>query len=142
MSSDEVEAFLRDRRSMVVCTMNGDSTIHAVAMWYGFLDGVVAFETKHKAQKVRNLERNPTITCLVEDGASYDELRGVQLVGNAEIISDPAMVWKTCASVFDRYIAPYEDNQKRSIDAMAHNRVAVKVLVERLITWDHRKLSQ
>jgi PPOX class probable F420-dependent enzyme len=142
MTPDEVDAFLRERRSMIVCTMNGDSTIHAVAMWYGFVDGKVAFETKHRSQKVRNLGRNPTITCLVEDGSSYDELRGVQLVGTGEVIDDPAQVWSACASVFDRYVAPYDDSQKRSVDAMANNRIAVKVHVDRIVTWDHRKLSQ
>ena len=142
MTPGEVDAFLRERRSMVVCTMNGDSTIHAVAMWYGFLDDSIVFETKRKAQKVRNLERNPTITCLVEDGTSYAELRGVQLVGAAEIIDDPVQVWSTCASVFDRYVASYDDSQKQSVDAMANNRVAVKVHVGRIVTWDHRKLSR
>lgn len=142
MTSEEVDAFLGDRRSMIVCTMNRDSTIHAVAMWYGFLDGMVAFETKLKSQKVRNLSRNPTITCLVEDGTSYDELRGVQLVGTAEIIDDPAQVWNTCASVFDRYVMPYDDSQQQSVDAMANNRIAIRVHVERIVTWDHRKLNQ
>ena len=74
--------------SMTMSTLNADGTIHSVAMWYGFVDGAIGFETKAKGQKVVNLRRNPNITCLVEDGESYEELRGVSLVGTAEIIDD------------------------------------------------------
>ena len=55
-------------------------------MWYGFLDGCVAIESKKKAQKVQNLLRNPNMTVLVEDGETYETLRGVTLIGKAEII--------------------------------------------------------
>ena len=41
MTDDEVEAFLQGRHTMALCSINHDSTIHAVAMWYGFLEGAV-----------------------------------------------------------------------------------------------------
>ena len=66
MSPEEVEEFLNERHSMTMSTISGDGTIHSVAMWYGFLEGAIAFETKAKAQKVVNLRRNPALTCLVE----------------------------------------------------------------------------
>ncbi|HYA67259.1 MAG TPA: pyridoxamine 5'-phosphate oxidase family protein, partial [Acidimicrobiales bacterium] len=81
MTDAEVDTFLHERRPMSLCTINHDGSIHAVAMWYGFLEGCVAFETKAKAQKVQNLRRDPRITCMAEDGEYYEELRGVELVG-------------------------------------------------------------
>ena len=50
------------KHTMSFATMNRDGSIHMVAMWYGFLEGGIAFESKAKAQKVLNLRRNPTIT--------------------------------------------------------------------------------
>src|ERR1051326_9221495 len=102
MSDDAVDAFLHDGRTMSFATMNHDDTIHVVAMWYGFLEGAIAFETKAKSQKVLNLRRNPTITCMVEDGDRYEELRGVELVGTAEIIDDPARMYELGISVLER----------------------------------------
>jgi nitroimidazol reductase NimA-like FMN-containing flavoprotein (pyridoxamine 5'-phosphate oxidase superfamily) len=64
MTDEEVDAFLHERRPLSMCTMNHDGTIHAVAMWYGFLEGSVALESKAKAQKVQNLRRDPKMTCL------------------------------------------------------------------------------
>ena len=57
-------------------------------MWYGFLDGDIAFETKAKSQKVQNLRRDKRLTVMVEDGTAYEELRGVELSGWGEIIDD------------------------------------------------------
>ena len=84
MTPDEVDAFLHERRPMTMCTLNHDGSIHAVAMWYGFLDGSIAVETKAKAQKSVNLRRSPRLTCMFEDGDYYEELRGVELVGTAD----------------------------------------------------------
>src|SRR5437879_12795477 len=88
MTEQEVDEFLRGRHTMSLATINHDSTVHLVAMWYGFLEGCVAIETKTKSQKVRNLRRDPRMTCLVEDGDRYEDLRGVELVGRAEIVGD------------------------------------------------------
>ena len=140
MSPGEVDEFLHGRRSMSLCTINHDSTIHAVAMWYGFLEGEIAFETKAKSQKVLNLRRNPTITCLVEDGDVYEELRGVEIVGTGEIVEDPDRMWEAGVSVFERYMAPYTEEMRPGVEAMLHKRVVIKVNPTRIVSWDHRKL--
>ena len=77
MTEEEIDAFLHERRPMTMCTVNHDGSIHAVAMWYGFVDGTIAIETKAKAQKAVNLGRDGRITCMMEDGDYYEELRGV-----------------------------------------------------------------
>jgi nitroimidazol reductase NimA-like FMN-containing flavoprotein (pyridoxamine 5'-phosphate oxidase superfamily) len=64
MTAEEVEAFLGERRPMTMCTLNHDGSIHAVAMWYGWLEGCVAIETKAKSQKAQNLRRDPRMTAL------------------------------------------------------------------------------
>ena len=141
MSPAEVEEFLNERHSMTMSTISGDGTIHSVAMWYGFLEGAIAFETKAKAQKVVNLRRNPALTCLVEAGESYDQLRGVTLIGTGEIIDDPARMWELGVSVFERYNGPYSDEMKPFVEAMLNKRVVVKLHVDKTVTWDHRKLG-
>ena len=141
MTPEEVDAFLHERRPMTLCSINHDGSIHAVAMWYGFLDGCVTVETKAKSQKVQNLRRDPRVTLLLEDGDYYEELRGVEFVGKAEIIDDPDKLWTLGVSVFERYYGAYSDEMKPFLEAMLHKRVAIKVHVERTVSWDHRKLG-
>jgi PPOX class probable F420-dependent enzyme len=141
MSPTEVAAFLAERHTATMCTLNWDGSIHAVAMWYGFLDGELAVQTKTKSQKARNLARDPRITCLVEAGQRYEELRGVELVGKAKLVDDPEQLFAVGASVFDRYVSPYTEEARGAVEAMLRKRVAFVVEVDRTVSWDHRKLS-
>lgn len=141
MTPEEVDAFLHERRPMTMCTMNHDGSIHAVAMWYGFLEGAVALETKAKAQKAQNLRRDPRMTCMFEDGDYYEELRGVELVGRAEIIDDPDRMWELGVNLFERYYTPFTEELRPFVETMLHKRIVVKLHVDRVVSWDHRKLG-
>lgn len=141
MTPDEVDAFLAGRRTLNVASHSPDGTIHLVAMWYGFLGGHPALETFGRSQKVLNLRRDPRFTALVEDGESYGELRGVQLVGRAVVHDDEATVLEACRDVVRRYLAPDPDQVDALAAAMARKRVAVELVPERVISWDHRKLD-
>jgi PPOX class probable F420-dependent enzyme len=141
MSPEEVDRFLHEERTAAMCSMHPDGSIHAVAMWYGFLDGVICVETKRKSQKVQNLRRDPRVTFLVEAGESYDQLRGVEIVGKARIIEDPDSVWSFGVSMWERYVGPYDESQRGGVEAMMRNRLLVTVDVEKIVSWDHRKLA-
>lgn len=141
MSQEEIDEFLAGRRVASLCSINHDGTIHAVAMWYGFLEGAMAFETKAKSQKVQNLRRNPTLTCMVEDGETYDQLRGVELVGRAEIVEEPERLWTLGVSVWERYTGPYSEEVRPLVEMMLNKRVVIRLEVDRVVSWDHRKLG-
>ena len=141
MTAEEIDAFLAERRPMTMCSIGPDGSIHAIAMWYGFLDGCITVETKSKSQKVQNLRRDPRVTLLFEDGDYYEELRGVELVGRAEITDEPAQLWALGISVFERYYGPYSDELKPFLETMLHKRVAVKIHTERTVSWGWRMSS-
>lgn len=44
-------------------------------------------------------------------------------------------------SVFDRYQAPYTEELRPLVETMLRNRVVVKLHVDRIVSWDHRKLG-
>lgn len=142
MTPDEVDAFLHERQTMNVATQNHDGSIHLVAMWYGFVDGLPVFETYGKSQKVLNLQRDPRITCLVEDGDTYDTLRGVELVGTAEISDDRELVMAAARSVIDRYFGEVDPADIDAVaEGLARKRVAITVKPDRVVSWDHNKLA-
>lgn len=142
MTGEEVDSFLHERQTMNVATFNHDGTIHLVAMWYGFLDGRPCFETYARSQKVANLRRDNRVTVLVEDGDTYETLRGVELVGTAEVLDDPDVVVQAATSVVHRYmdLASPEDAHAAAV-ALAHKRVAIRVHADRVVSWDHAKLG-
>ena len=141
MSTDEIDEFLQGRHSMTMSTLAHDGSIHSIAMWYGFLEGAIGIESKAKAQKIVNLRRDPRMTVLIEDGETYETLRGVTLIGRGEIVEDPDRIWELGVSVFSRYNAPYTEEMKTFVEIMLNKRVVVKMHVDRTISWDHRKLG-
>jgi len=142
MSEAEVQAFLDEQRTMSIATIGRDGRPHVVAMWYAFLDGVPSFWTFAKSQKVVNLRRDPRITCMVEAGDTYDQLRGVELVARAEIVEDAAEVHRFGVREFERYQnTKVTEALMPSVRQMANKRVVVKIHTERVVSWDHRKLG-
>lgn len=141
MTDAEIEQYLERSRTMVLATNGPSGHPHTVAMWYAVVDGDIWFETKAKSQKAANLRRDPKVTCLVEDGHTYDTLRGVAFEGTAEITDDPDALWKVGVSVWERYNGPYTEEMKPLVEFMLHKRVAVRVRTDRVRSWDHRKLG-
>jgi PPOX class probable F420-dependent enzyme len=141
MDEAEIEAYLASSRTAVMATVGASGHPHLVAMWYGLVDGEIWFETKAKSQKAVNLKRDPRITVLVEDGETYDSLRGVAIEGTAEIVDDPDALWAVGVNVWERYNGPYSDEVKPLVEFMLHNRIAVGGCGARTRSWDHAKLG-
>lgn len=136
MSDDEIAAFLHQPHLCTIGTMSPGDRIHLVAMNYGFLDGAPAFWTYGKAQKTRNLERNPTISMLVDTGRRYSELKGVSIQGRGELVDDLDAKLAFADSLAERYgMLPGDARDS------APKRVVVKVVAEHTISWDHTKLG-
>src|SRR5579859_1834287 len=143
MNEAEVTAFLNQSRIANIATIGPTGQPHLVAMWYGLLNCNVYFETKAKSQKAVNLRRDPRITCLIEAGDSYDQLRGVSIEGTATIIADPAAdeFWAAAINVWERYNGPYTPEIKPLIEETMKKRVVVRIDAVRTRSWDHRKLG-
>jgi len=141
MSHDEIVEFLHQQRSSTVATYGAQGQIHLVGMWYAVRENTVWIETKSKSQKVVNLRRDPRMSFLVEAGHTYDQLRGVAMEGTGVVIEDPDVVWDVCVDIFERYNGEYSEEMKPFVEFMAKNRVVVRLDVDRVRSWDHRKLG-
>jgi PPOX class probable F420-dependent enzyme len=141
MSDDEITEFVAASRAGTLATIGGDGQPHLTAMWYGVVDGEIWFETKAKSQKAVNVGRDPRVTFLLEDGETYDTLRGVSFEGVAEIVDDPELVFRVGVSVWERYNGPYTEELRPAVDMMMNKRVGVRLRVKRTRSWDHRKLG-
>jgi PPOX class probable F420-dependent enzyme len=141
MSEDEIADFVVNSRTGTLATVGPDGQPHLTAMWYAVVDGEIWLETKAKSQKAVNLRRDPTITVMIEDGQSYDTLRGVSIDGRAEIVDDPETALRVGISVWERYTGPYTDEMRPFVDQMMNNRICVRIVPTRMLSWDHRKFG-
>jgi len=143
MTSAEVADFLARSRTATVASIGPDGMPHLVAMWYGVIGDAVYIETKAKSQKAVNLRRDPRMVFMVEAGTSYDTLRGVSLQGAGQIIeaADGDEYWAAARSVYERYTGPYTEEARPLLDFMMSKRIVVKLVPQRVRSWDHRKLG-
>jgi PPOX class probable F420-dependent enzyme len=142
MTDAEVRDFLGRQRTLQVASINKDGTPHLVAMWYGFIDGNIVFWTYAKSQKVANLRRDPRISCLVESGQKYEELKGVSLSGRGEISDDREYVQQVGAAVLPRYnMVEIDDGVREVLQRMGAKRVAITIHPDKIASWDHTKLG-
>ena len=145
MGEDEVAAFLADHLKVQVASIGRDGAPHLTTLFSVLLDGRIAFWTYATSQKVRNLERDPRISALVEDGTAYDELRGVSITGRAELVRDPGRIREIGSAVAVRMLGATSmddlgDLGRDVVESQVPKRVAVVVHPEHVASWDHAKM--
>jgi PPOX class probable F420-dependent enzyme len=144
MSEQEVRDLLETERVAVVSSIGPRGWPHSMPLWYVSRDGEVWIWTYAKSQKVRNLERDPRATVLVETGHEYTELRGVMIEAEAVIHRDFDTVLGFAEELTVRYsegIENVEGDAKAALEAQAPKRVAIQFRARHTATWDHRKLG-
>jgi hypothetical protein len=143
MSADELRDYIESQRILNVATIGPTGHPHLVAMWYAHVDGELSFWTFAKSQKVLNLRRDPKMTGLIESGESYNELKGVELLGRGRIVDEFDKVLAIGKAVAVRYNgeAALSDAALPFIEAQARKRLGVVFDVDSTITWDHTKLG-
>ena len=144
MSPDEVREFLAASRTMILTTIGPDGVPDPVGMWF-LLDGDdIWMRTYAKSQKVANLRRDPRVAVLVEDGDRYAELRGVQISGRVELDDDLDRICDIAAGLLVKYEGLAEQDVPAVREAYrasaAAKQVAIRLVPERVVSWDHRKL--
>ena len=143
MSETEVEEFLAGRMKVQVATVGPDGAPHLTTLFYVLQEGRIAFWTYGRSQKVVNLRRDPRVTCLVEDGDDYFELRGVSVTGRARLVEEPEEIRTLGAAVVAR-MAGGEDLGELGesiVEKQARKRVGIVVEPLKVASWDHRKLA-
>jgi len=144
LTADEQRDLLQSERVVVVSSIGVRGWPHSMPLWYVPRDTGIWIYTYAKSQKVRNLERDPRATLMVETGHEYGELRGVEIEAKAEIHRDLETVYDVAQELTVRYaddISSVEGEAAEALKAQARKRVAVRFEPRRIASWDHRKLG-
>ncbi len=144
MSEAELASFLDEQRIVQVATNGPKGRPHLVPLWYVVGDsGRLRGWTYAASQKAKNLERDPRATLSIDDGVSYDELRGVMMECDVDLERDPERVADYGTALFERYGAGGEldETTREMVAKQAEKRVGLSFRPTRTVTWDHRKLG-
>src|SRR5207248_3860259 len=102
--TDELRSFLGGRRYAVLATQNPDGGSHLTPIWFLFEDDRFYFASSSGSRKVKNVERSPTASVVV-DAREPGRERWVSASGPVEILRD-SEAQSINARVRHRYLAP------------------------------------
>ena len=147
MDSQESRLFLEQGKTIFLASNGVDGYPHLIAMWYALEGDDVLMTTYRKSQKVRNLRADDRCTLLLEEGATYAELKGLFLRGRCEVIDDEETTFATLGKVGARAAGrtpatlALDEKATEALRARARKRVTLRFRAEKTRSWDHRKLG-
>lgn len=90
LTDEEVEGFLDSRPGWaMLSTVGGDGFPHTVPLGYFRLGRDIVMGVRDRTRKVANVEADPKVSVMLEDGSSMADIRGVMIQGHALIVRQP-----------------------------------------------------
>ena len=140
MSASERDEFLASERTCRVASIGRDGSPHVTPLWFAW-DGTSLWLTSIvRSQRWSDLQRDNRVSVIVDAGAPFTELRGVELRGAAEVVGE---VPRTGAPVPE-----LETPEQLFADKYAGGRVHhdgrhawLKVTPTKIVSWDFRKIG-
>ncbi len=89
LSAEQIEEYLDSRPCWaILSTIDKDGFPHSVPLGYFRLGRDIVMGVRDGTRKVANIERNPNVSVVLEDGSSMADIRGVMFQGHARIVRE------------------------------------------------------
>ena len=140
MSASERDEFLASERTCRVASIGRDGSPHVTPLWFVW-DGTSLWLTSIvRSQRWSDLQRDNRVSVIVDAGAPFTELRGVELRGAAEVVGE---VPRTGAPVPELETPEQLFADKYAGGRMHHDgrHAWLKVTPSKIVSWDFRKIG-
>ena len=145
MSEPEAARFSRDQQTLIIVSNGHDGYPHPMPMWYAVdKAGRFLVSTFERSQKVMNYRRDPRATLLIEDGETYETLRGLVVKATAEILESEDEVLDAMVEIRLKggdADAEAREKLREAVRGAARKRVILRFTPESQMSWDHAKLA-
>jgi enoyl-CoA hydratase len=139
MTQSELDAFLGTERTCRVASISAGGRPHVSPLWFVWDGSALWLNSVVRSQRWRDLERNPAASVVVDAGEEYTELRGVELTGRVQVMSEVPRTSAPLAAVAQaerRFALKYTGTP----DFVPDGRHAwLRLAPEKLLSWDFRK---
>jgi PPOX class probable F420-dependent enzyme len=131
--TDELRAFLHERRYAVLATHDPDGNIHLTPVWFLFEQDRFYFASSSRSRKVKNLERAATASVVV-DAREPGRERWVSAAGPVEILHADA-AQEINARIRQRYLTPEGLESRIESDLAVSDDVTLQLTPESWQSW-------
>ncbi|MFF8916984.1 pyridoxamine 5'-phosphate oxidase family protein [Streptomyces sp. NPDC015032] len=141
MTDEERDSYLAEQRTCRVATVSADGRPHIGALWFAWDGTSLWLYSITRSLRWSQLCGDPRIAVVVDDGAEYADLRGIELSGTAVQVGEAPRVGKSCTEldVPERLFAA----KYFAMDTMPHDgrHAWLRLTPETITSWDFRKLA-
>lgn len=88
MTEAERDTYLAEQRTCRVATVSADGRPHIGALWFVWDGASLWLYSITRSLRSSQLRHDPRMAVVVDDGAEYGELRGVELSGEAVFVGE------------------------------------------------------
>jgi PPOX class probable F420-dependent enzyme len=141
LSGELARELLAARLIASLATLNPDGTPHVVAMWFLWDGAAILSPTSRKTRKAKNLLRDPRATVMVDDSRGGFDLRGITLVGRADLVEAPEAL-ELNRRVHRKYVTETGLALDPVRSYLSTDDVTIRIRPERASSWDLRNTSQ
>ena len=136
-SPEELEEYLAAQRTARVATADAEGTPHVIPLWFVWLDGVVFLNSTLGNVTTDNILESGKATAVMDDGDSYDALRGAVVTARAARADDDPRIPAAERTWSEKYLGgnpvPYRAWK---------NRAWFRLDPERIASWDFSKITE
>lgn len=138
LTKEEAHAFLDSRPGWLIFTSIGkDGYPHSVPIGYFRQGDEIYVGGRARTQRLRNVERNPKVSALIESGRTRKELKGLLIQGEAAIISDPQDVLPLMREAMRQRGTPEDQLPSEPRPGVAY----IKITPRNYISWNYAQSS-
>ena len=140
MTPEELDAYLTEQRTCRVATVNADGAPHVSPLWFVWDGTSLWLNSIVRSQRWVDLERDPRVSVVVDDGIEFGELRGVELIGRVEQVGE---VPRTGEPVPELEVPEQLKADKYAGGQVVHDgrHALLRLTPEKIISWDFRKMG-
>lgn len=136
MNPEEVHAFLDSQPGWIALTTIGKSGHpHTVPIGYFRIGDEVFIGCRAGTQKLKNIERNPKVSVMLESGSTMQDIKGVCIQGDADVVLDPAEQLPLLRQSMANRGAPEGQLPTEARPGAAY----IRIQPTKVISWDYAK---
>lgn len=124
-----------------LATIDGDGGVHLVGMWFLWDGEALLLPTSHTTRKARNIARDPRATIMIDDSRGGFDLRGITLVGRAELLDGDEALARN-RRIHLKYVTERGRDLEPVDRYLATDDVTIRFVPERVSAWNLRDTEQ
>jgi hypothetical protein len=139
MTPEERDEFLLEQRTCRLATVNATGP-HLSAVWFVWDGDALWVSSIVKSQRFTDIQRDPRVSVMVDDGHDFGELRGIEIIGRAEVVGE---VPRT-GEANDELVTPERlsgDKYSGGQFFYDERHAWLRIVPEKFVSWDFRKMG-